>query len=771
MANGDGVLPDKQQRESIVVSGAASDSAEWAWVYPGFPFTIQAGSFWRPILRFSPRSPGGVSQATFTVYSNTADGPHRFTVYGARVSTTSPVTTVLSLTSIKQPAYLRLNPVRDELYALGWAGSAGDDPQGKYIVRVSTTARHETGVIEFPDIVRDYGVTQDGRWLYAATDWALYTVDLNTLQIVDSFVPTDVIPWNATLYTVGVFSSTLVFVGTNPGFATGGPIYQWNPQTDSWTPVPLCPADTARPSLEVSADYTTVAGLCEPYFGPTTAFMYRLGQTTKTWASEERWRACVSRDGQRLVSKFYGNNWTGSLIANEQGNSGNLYIHTTEPNLFSLVFGSAAWAYGAVDTARLVIEVDTQRGIQTRAIAVPQRTSSGDYSYIPSEDGLAMRGDWLYVALWGDFDGKRQGEVIALHVPPPVSPPSSQVGGLPAFSPRVFTVHWSGTPSASGLRSYDVQYRDGTGGVWTDWLLDTSQTSAVFAGEYGHTYYFRCRVRDYTDNVEAYPGGGGDTSTHLYRYALGGHVVGNREQPVALATAQALPSGLNMSQSGINGAFYLYFDQEGSYDIEVDRDGFAALPPIKHLLVTDTVEPITFYLPPLDDRVVAGGFEPGNPVAWTFYGDVTATVTTTAHTGDQAILLGGAIPPGAPVLGPWRSVIEQDVILSSTLLTSGTLSLLYQVVAAEPNSDTVQVDLVGLTQSVTHTLPLTGSGWLHSWWEIPAWESPTMTLRVAFEQGGDRARQVEILLDEISLGSSVRGSYPGYLPLILRNGP
>jgi hypothetical protein len=101
--------------------------------------------------------------------------------------------------------------------------------------------------------------------------------------------------------------------------------------------------------------------------------------------------------------------------------------------------------------------------------------------------------------------------------------PESSVEPLPAQSPTSFPVRWSGSDSSpgSGLATYDVQYRIGPYGVWTDWLVGTTLTSATFGPgqpvppQPGQTYYFRCRARDQVGNLEAYPDGEGDTWTTI----------------------------------------------------------------------------------------------------------------------------------------------------------------------------------------------------------------------------------------------------------------
>ncbi len=95
------------------------------------------------------------------------------------------------------------------------------------------------------------------------------------------------------------------------------------------------------------------------------------------------------------------------------------------------------------------------------------------------------------------------------------TPPTSFVNNLADTQTTTsFTVSWSGYDLPSGVASYNVQYRDGTGGTWTGWY-NGSASSAIFTGVNGHTYYFRCRAIDTAGNVEQYPGGDGDDSTTI----------------------------------------------------------------------------------------------------------------------------------------------------------------------------------------------------------------------------------------------------------------
>ena len=96
--------------------------------------------------------------------------------------------------------------------------------------------------------------------------------------------------------------------------------------------------------------------------------------------------------------------------------------------------------------------------------------------------------------------------------------PDTAVIPLPATTfENQFSVTWGGTDNASGIRWYDMQYRDGNrpDSLWTDWMTSTSTTAALFNGQPGHTYYFRARALDNAGNLEPYPSGDGDAVTSI----------------------------------------------------------------------------------------------------------------------------------------------------------------------------------------------------------------------------------------------------------------
>jgi RHS repeat-associated protein len=69
--------------------------------------------------------------------------------------------------------------------------------------------------------------------------------------------------------------------------------------------------------------------------------------------------------------------------------------------------------------------------------------------------------------------------------------PTSSVAALPAIeSSPSFLVRWSGSDGkGSGIASYNV-YVSNNGGAYVLWQSDTTKTSAIYAGQIGHTYRF-----------------------------------------------------------------------------------------------------------------------------------------------------------------------------------------------------------------------------------------------------------------------------------------
>ena len=99
---------------------------------------------------------------------------------------------------------------------------------------------------------------------------------------------------------------------------------------------------------------------------------------------------------------------------------------------------------------------------------------------------------------------------------------------LPAVtSSTSFLVSWSGTDDAdghpgSGIASYDVFVSD-NGGAFTPFQTRTTQTSAPFAGQVGHTYSFYSVATDNVGHVQPTPTSA--QATTAARHRTGRHPV------------------------------------------------------------------------------------------------------------------------------------------------------------------------------------------------------------------------------------------------------
>lgn len=85
--------------------------------------------------------------------------------------------------------------------------------------------------------------------------------------------------------------------------------------------------------------------------------------------------------------------------------------------------------------------------------------------------------------------------------------PTSSVNSLPGSqSSTSFEVSWSGSDdeNGSGIRDYTIYVSDNYG-PYEPWLTNSTDTSASFAAEIGHTYEFYSIARDNVGNVEYTP--------------------------------------------------------------------------------------------------------------------------------------------------------------------------------------------------------------------------------------------------------------------------
>jgi RHS repeat-associated protein len=142
-------------------------------------------------------------------------------------------------------------------------------------------------------------------------------------------------------------------------------------------------------------------------------------------------------------------------------------------------------------------------------------------------------------------------------------PPSSSVQPLPARETSTsFTVTWAGSDGSggSGIGGFDIYVSD-NGGSFTPWLQGTTQTSATFAGQDGHTYGFYSVATDNVGNSEALPTAAQATTTvqtettpTVTATDAGGPYTGNKYQ----ASATVL-DGTNQDVSGQGTLSFTYY--------------------------------------------------------------------------------------------------------------------------------------------------------------------------------------------------------------------
>jgi hypothetical protein len=114
------------------------------------------------------------------------------------------------------------------------------------------------------------------------------------------------------------------------------------------------------------------------------------------------------------------------------------------------------------------------------------------------------------VDTWGNW-----GNPACAQIQVDAANPMSSVIPLPGEQTHNWwLVAWSGSDEHSGIAHYDVQYRVGLDGPWTDWRVDTASTQGLFThATPGQFYSFRCRAVDKVGNVEDWPALGAAAGT------------------------------------------------------------------------------------------------------------------------------------------------------------------------------------------------------------------------------------------------------------------
>ncbi|GIV83471.1 MAG: hypothetical protein KatS3mg052_0478 [Candidatus Roseilinea sp.] len=338
-------------------------------------------------------------------------------------------------------------------------------------------------------------------------------------------------------------------------------------------------------------------------------------------------------------------------------------------------------------------------------------------------------GNWSSTAHFGPFLIDTTPPAVTVQAPAAVPGGSAPVG-------------WSGADAGSGVFSYTVQARIGAG-AWTTWLgsvpAGTTGGSYALGSNACTTVSFRARARDAVGNLGAFSAP--VTTAIGSAHVISGWVVNNRGQPVFNALLGA--SGACLTQnSDPQGLARAYLAAPGASDLSVSRAGFGSLPT---LYARSTGTQDTIVLPPATNVISRSHFEVGG--AWAFSGN--AGYTAQAHSGVR----------GAAITGTGSL---QQVISSAP--AGGVLSLLLKASNAEPG-DLVSIRLEGASHTVALT-PTLGAAWQHVWEDAGALAGQAVTLTIEANDAG--VPGLIVMVDEVTLGPTLTGSYPIYLPTVQR---
>lgn len=346
------------------------------------------------------------------------------------------------------------------------------------------------------------------------------------------------------------------------------------------------------------------------------------------------------------------------------------------------------------------------------------------------------------------------------------TPPTSMVNALPEYSlPGMFQVSWNGSDNSGGLGidSYDIQYKDGEVGVWTDLVTQARFTNINFWGEIGHAYYFRSRAIDKDRNIEAYPPSeDGDTHISIVSYVFQGMVMGNTDKPVLNASVQVLPKGTPPTKSNGSGWFQVGFPDDGPYEILVVSDThYDTIPSMRNLRYSNNPE-IHFYLPPANNLITNGGFESPDLSSWITSGNLPPSSSTiSVHTGGNSLMMGGLAPSDNS-----GSVLQQTITIPGDM-EKPVLSFLSFV----PFNNALMsshVHIIDGTDSSDYPIVINSFGyWDHHWIDMSSYSGKTITVEFDFNINST-AQTAEMYLDEVSLGSEVGGVKNVYLPSIIK---
>jgi hypothetical protein len=253
----------------------------------------------------------------------------------------------------------------------------------------------------------------------------------------------------------------------------------------------------------VSTSVTLTPSASDPTSGVAQMSFSNDGSNWSAWetyATSKAWTLATG-DGSKTVYARYKDN-AGNVSANA---TATITLDTVAPT-GSVVINSGATYAVSTDATLTASASDSTSGVAQMSFSNDGSNWSAWETYATSKAWTLATGDGskTVYARYKDNAGNISAaatDTITLDV----TPPTAAVSALSEYQASLtFTVAWSGTDATSGLANYDVQYRDGASGTWTDWQTATTATSASFTGQDAHTYHFRARARDTAGNISSY---------------------------------------------------------------------------------------------------------------------------------------------------------------------------------------------------------------------------------------------------------------------------
>jgi len=211
---------------------------------------------------------------------------------------------------------------------------------------------------------------------------------------------------------------------------------------------------------------------------------------------------------------------------------------------------------------------------------------------------------------------------------------------LPAYTQGVATIKWWSTDNLSGIKGYDVQYRDASSGTWQNLLTQTTAQQTDFPGTPSRTYYFRSRAVDNSCNSS--PWSAENVHTTFYTWAISSTVKNNRGGPARDVQIATSPNAFTIDKNERAGVYTAYVaDSANFYTTTWQKGGYAELPPIT--FSGDEDAEVEIVVPPSDNVIADWGFESEDRFTdtWEVAGIIPpVSLQNAAHSGQFGVRLG-----------------------------------------------------------------------------------------------------------------------------------